>query len=107
MSIFLITKEEVETQYLEFVTEDKYQDAIMYCLETSISINCTILHVHGLRPSEQLIKTRAATYSYCRDERLYTFRLIGKPALGPSPPVSVYLTSNNSGSLENRQGKHN
>ena len=95
MSIFLITKKEVEAQKL--VMEDIYQDAIMYCMETSVSIKYTILLVKGLRPSEQLINALAASYTYCPDVRLYTFRLIGKPALGPSPPVFLNFTSDNSG----------
>lgn len=41
-------------------------------------------------------------YDYCPDQRIMTHRLIGKPALGPSPPCSYYNHSNNTGFVYNR-----
>ena len=87
MCEILITNKEFDARFQKLEMEGIYQDAIMYFLESAVCIKYIILLKKGLSPSEQLINALAASYTYCPDERLYTFRLIGKPALGPSPPV--------------------
>jgi len=41
-------------------------------------------------------------YDFCPDQRILTHRLIGKPALGPSPPCYNSIICNNAGFVYSR-----
>jgi hypothetical protein len=54
-----------------------------------INCNCEVkvLPVTGLLFPEQCIYNALPKYPYCPDQRLYTFRLLGKDSPGLPPPI--------------------
>lgn len=46
----------------------------------------TCIKVSGYLPCFEILKLSGTYYIYEPDKRPYTFREIGKPSLGPSPP---------------------
>jgi len=51
-----------------------------------ISFEIVVLPVTGLRLPNVYIPGKESHYDFIPDRRIFTFRLLGKPSLGQSPP---------------------
>lgn len=57
-----------------------------------ISFEIVVLPITGLRLPVVYVTKKNSYYHFIPDRRIFTFRLLGKPSLGQSPPLKIYCT---------------
>jgi len=67
------------------LVEELYRDTPLVKWDYSLSV-CVLYGFYTILLSDNRHKPG---YRYCPDQRPYTFRLLGKPSQGPSPPMRL------------------
>lgn len=69
-------------------SQEHFHESYLDIYELAADYKVTVLSVKGLLRFPAVQRKRLPVYNYCPDERILTFKMLGKPSPGLSPPAS-------------------
>lgn len=86
-STFVETFDMEELRKVVF-SQEHFHDGCLDIYELAADFKVTVLSAEGFLRFPVVQRKKLPVYNYCPDERILTFKMLGKPSPGLSPPAS-------------------